>query len=227
MMTMPTIHRILATTALCLAAVACESCQQSVPVLEAALYVNDTTAWYAAENDMTNFYHVTEMPEVRESYLNDLRKSPYASDRAFGRKREQMIREMDAAAEVIHNMSQAEKEALAEVYLKEYIKSLDKHHISNARQLHDNNGYKNISNWDGMFTRAVESLPQEQQLILNTKGGARLMEGYGGYMIVRHVAFNPKMDAVLRRKALFIVDLWNECSDGENGYRSRWIRRKH
>ena len=104
---------------------------------------------------------------------------------------------------------------------------MDKHHISNARQLHDNNGYKNISNWDGMFTRAVESLPQEQQLILNTKGGARLMEGYGGYMIVRHVAFNPKMDAVLRRKALFIVDLWNECSDGENGYRSRWIRRKH
>ena len=219
--------RILASSALCLAAVGVSSCQHGCPLLEEALYVNDTTAWYAAENDMTNFYHVTEMPEVRESYLNDLSKSPYASDRAFGRKREQMIREMDAAAEVIHNMSQAAKETLAVVYLEEYIKSLDKHHISNSGQLHDNNGYKNISNWDGMFTRAVESLPQEQQLILNTKGGARLMEGYGGYMIVRHVAFNPKINASMRRKALFVVDLWNECSDGENGYRSRWIRRKH
>ena len=104
---------------------------------------------------------------------------------------------------------------------------LDKHHISNSGQRHDNNGYTNISNWDGMYTRTVGHLPREQQVILNTKGGARLMEGYGGYMIARYVAFNPKMDASTRHKALFVVDLWNECSNGENGYRSQWIRRKH
>ena len=90
--------------------------------------MNNTSEWYAAENDMTNFYDVTERPEVRDSYLNDFRQSADATTRAFGREREQIIREMDAGT---------------------------------------------------------------------------------------------------RHKALFVVDLWNECSDGENGYRSRWIRRKH
>ncbi len=37
--------------------------------------MNDTSAWYAAEKDMTNFYHVTALPSVRESYLNDFRQS--------------------------------------------------------------------------------------------------------------------------------------------------------
>lgn len=189
--------------------------------------MNNTSEWYAAENDMTNFYHVTARPEVRESYLNDFRQSADATTRAFGRAREQIIREMDAAATLISSMSQTEKEAFAITYLKEYNESLDKHHISNSGQLHDNNGYTNISNWDGMYTRTVERLPQEHQIILNTKGGAQLMEGYGGYMIARYVAFNPKMDASTWHKALFVIDLWNEYSDGENGYRSRWIRRKH
>ena len=189
--------------------------------------MNNTSEWYAAENDMTNFYHVTARPEVRERYLKDFRQSADATTRAFGRAREQIIREMDAAATLISSMSQTEKEDFAITYLKEYNESLDKHHISNSGQLHDNNGYTNISNWDGMYTRTVDRLPQEQQIILNTKGGAQLMEGYGGYMIARYVAFNPKMDASTRRKALFVIDLWDEFSDGENGYRSRWIRRKH
>ena len=224
---MPPFHRILATTALCLAAVGLSSCQQGVFLLEEALHVNNTSEWYAAENDMTNFYHVTVKPEVRESYLNYYRQSADATTRAFGREREQMIREMDAAAALISSMSQAEKEAFAITYLKEYNESLDKHHITNSGQLHANQGYTNISNWDGMHTRTVERLPQEQQIILNTKGGAQLMEGYGGYMIARYVAFNPKMDASTRHKALFVIDLSDECSDGENGYHSRWIRRKH
>lgn len=224
---MPTIPRILAICSLCLAVAGVSSCQQGVFLLEEALYVNNTSEWYAAENDMTNFYHVTARPEVRESYLNDFRQSADATTRAFGRAREQIIREMDAAATLISSMSQTEKEAFAITYLKEYNESLDKHHIGNSGQLHDNNGYTNISNRDGMYTRTVERLPQEQQIILNTKGGAQLMEGYGGYMIARYVAFNPKMDASTRRKALFVIDLWDECSDGENGYRSRWIRRKH
>ena len=226
-MRVPTIQKILSTIALCLAAVGVSSCQQGVFLLEEALYVNNTSEWYAAEKDMTNFYDVTAIPAVRESYLNDFRQSSDASTRAFGREREQIIREMDAAAALISSMSQTEKEAFAITYLKEYNESLDKHHITNSGQLHANQGYTNISNWDGMYTRTVERLPQEQQVLLNTKGGARLMEGYGGYMIARYVAFNPKINASMRRKALFVVDLWNECSDGENGYRSRWIRRKH
>ena len=224
---MLTFPRILTTTALCLVAMGVNSCQQGVSLLETTLHVKDTTVWYAAENDMTNFYDVTAIPAVRESYLNDFRQSADATTRAFSRAREQIIREMDAAATLISNMSQTEKEAFAITYLKEYNESLDKHHISNSGQLHDNNGYTNISNWDGMYTRTVERLPQEKQVILNTKGGARLMEGYGGYMLARYVAFNPKMDTRTRRKALFVIDLWDECSDGENGYRSRWIRRKH
>ena len=72
-MTMPAIHRILTSTALCLAAAGVSSCQQGVFLLEEALYVNNTSERYAAENDMTNFYHVTARPEVRESYLNDFR----------------------------------------------------------------------------------------------------------------------------------------------------------
>ena len=66
-------HKILATTALCLAAVGVSSCQQGVFLLEEALYVNNASEWYAAENDMTNFYDVTAIPAVRESYLNDFR----------------------------------------------------------------------------------------------------------------------------------------------------------
>ena len=224
---MSTFHKILPPTALSLAAMGLNSCQQGIFLLEEALYVNNTSEWYAAENDMTNFYHVTARPEVRESYLNDFRQSADASTRAFGKEREQIIREMDAAAALISSMSRTEKEAFAITYLKEYIASLDKHLISDSAQLKDNNRNKNISNWDGMYTRTVGHLPREQQVILNTKGGARLMEGYGGYMLARYVAFNPKMDASTRLKALFVIDLWNECSDGENGYRSRWIRRKH
>ena len=161
-MTTLTIHRILTTTALCLAAVGVSSCQQGVFLLEEALYVNNTTEWYAAENDMTNFYHVTAKPEVRESYLNDFRQSADATTRAFGRAREQIIREMDAAATLISSISQTEKEAFAITYLKEYNESLDKYHITNSGQLHANNGYTKISNWDGMYTRTVERLPQEQ-----------------------------------------------------------------
>lgn len=163
--------------------------------------MNNTSDWYAAEKDMTNFYHVTARLAVRESYLNDFRQSADATTRVFGREREQIIREMDAAAALISSMSQAEKEAFAITYLKEYNESLDKHHISNSGQLHDNNGYTNISNWDGMYMRTVEHLPQEHQIILNTKGGAELMEGYGGYMLARYVAFNPKINASTRRKA--------------------------
>ena len=133
--------KILATSALCLAAVGVNSCscQQGCPLLEETLYVNDTSDWYAAEKDMTNFYHVTALPSVRESYLNDYRQSADATTRAFGRAREQMIREMDAAAALISSMSQTEKEAFAITYLKEYNESLDKQHISNSGQLHDNN----------------------------------------------------------------------------------------
>ena len=58
-MLVPTIQKILSTIALCLAAVGVSSCQQGVFLLEEALYVNNTSEWYAAENDMTNFYHVT------------------------------------------------------------------------------------------------------------------------------------------------------------------------
>ena len=226
---MPPFPKILATCALCLAAVGVSSCscQQGCPLLEEALYVNDTSDWYAAEKDMTNFYHVTALPSVRESYLNDFRQSSDASSQEFGRKLESIIREMDGAASFISNMRQVAKEARALAYFEEYVASLDKHHITNSGQLHANNGYTKISNWDGMNTRTVERLPQEQQIILNTKGGAQLMEGYGGYMIARYVAFNPKMDASTRHKALFVIDLSDECSDGENGYHSRWIRRKH
>ena len=81
--------------------------------------MNDTSDWYAAEKDMTNFYHVTARPEVRESYLNDFRQSADATTRAFGREREQIIREMDAAAALISSMSQAEKEAFA-IHLDHY-----------------------------------------------------------------------------------------------------------
>ena len=111
MMTTPIFPKILATTALCLAAVGLSSCscQQGCPLLEEALYVNDTSAWYAAEKDMTNFYHVTALPSVRESYLNDFRQSSDASSQEFGRKRESMIHEMDAAASFISNIAKLKR----------------------------------------------------------------------------------------------------------------------
>lgn len=80
-----------------------------------------------------------------------------------------------------------------------------------------------IGNWDGMFTRALATLPAEQQVLLNTPGGASMMSDYGGYMVARYVAYNPDVPAETREQALFIVSLWQVWSDGEHGYRSNWL----
>lgn len=53
-----------------------------------------------------------------------------------------------------------------------------------------------------------------------------MMEGYGGYMLVRYVQQNPDMDRNTRRKAANIASLWYHLSDGCNGYRSRWLNKQ-
>ncbi len=50
------------------------------------------------------------------------------------------------------------------------------------------------------------------------------MEGYGGYLPVRYLVTNPDIPARTRRQAKRIANLWVKCSDGENGYRSNWLR---
>lgn len=183
-----------------------------------------SAAWYAADEDMTHFYSVIAHPEYRDEFLEQYEQSDNEEDREYAARFRAGCRQADAAAEVFAQMSPQEKTDFALAYVKEYTASLQKHHIATTEDFGANNRYLRIGNWDGMFTRALASLSPEQQALLNTPGGESMMSAYGGYMVARYVAYNPDVPAEIRRQALFIVSLWQVCSDGEHGYRSNWLR---
>lgn len=183
-----------------------------------------SAAWYSADEDMTHFYSVIAHPEYRDEFLEQYEQSDNKEDREYAAGFRASCRQADAAAEVFAQMSPREKTDFALAYVKEYTASLQKHHIATTEDFEDNNRYLRIGNWDGMFTRALASLSPEQQALLNTPGGESMMSAYGGYMVARYVAYNPDVPAEIRRQALFIVSLWQVCSDGEHGYRSNWLR---
>jgi hypothetical protein len=170
---------------------------------------------------MSNFYSYPAHPANRDEHARYLRNN---GSEEFARQFLKRTQQQDAAAKVFANMSPQEKTDFALAYVKEYTASLQKHHITNAEQLKKVHYPACISNWDGMFTRAVNNFPAEQQAILNTGGGVAMMEGYGGYLLARYLTRNPNIPAHTRRQAALIVQLWIECSDGENGYRSNWLR---
>lgn len=161
---------------------------------------------------MTAFYHIADMPQHRRYML------AHDDSAAFAEHRKQEWKELDAAASVIQQMSAQEKTALALVYLKEYDASLKRHHLTRLgaknRLLWDD-----ISNWDGMWSRAVATLSPERRAVLDTGGGNRLMHCYGAYLLVRYVAYDEQQPRAVRRKAKRIALLWREYADGDEGYR--------
>ena len=181
--------------------------------------------WYQAEEDMTHFYHVANLPQHRGTLIREYLSSPDAELRAFGLKRQRCVREMDDAAACMQRMSSQEKTILARVYAEEYADSLHRHGITEARELNASDDAKShdISNWDGQYTRAVATLPEPQRRLLDTDGAHHLMEGYGGYMLLRYVALNPEMPQHIRSTAFRIASLWCYTSDGELGYRGNWV----
>lgn len=202
-------------------------CLQNTPQYDASVHGRPESDWYAAENDMSHFYPVPLHPQVRHHEVNHLLQSPDALERKHGRKLQHLIQGVDAAAALLSHLSPAEKEALALAYLHEYEVSLAQHQISTAAQICDKEEYLRsgscISNWDGMLNRAVSRLTLEQQSFLHTDGGVAFMEGYGGYMLLRYVAYNPQVNAETRRKALRIASFWVDCSDGALSYRATWL----
>ena len=182
-----------------------------------------SAAWYAADEDMTHFYSVIAHPEYRDEFLEQYEQSDNEEDREYAAGFRNTCRQADAAAGVFAQMSPQEKTNFALAYVKEYTASLQKHHIDTTEDFGTGDHYLRIGNWDGTFTRALATLPAEQQVLLNTPGGASMMSDYGGYMVARYVAYNPDVPAETREQALFIVSLWQVWSDGEHGYRSNWL----
>lgn len=161
---------------------------------------------------MTVFYHVADWPQHRRIML-----AHYGSE-AFAEHRKQEWKELDAAAALIQQMSAQEKTALARVYLKEYDASLKRHHLP-RRGTKSPLLWNDISNWDGMWSRAVATLSPEHRAVLDTCGGNRLMQCYGAYLLARYLAYDEQQPRAVRRNAKRIAMLWREYADGAEGYR--------
>lgn len=161
---------------------------------------------------MTVFYHIADVPQHRGIMLAHYDSAEFAA------YRQRHWKELDAAADVIQQMSEPEKKALALAYLKEYDASLKRHHLprrgEKSRLL-----WGDISNWDGMWSRAVATLSPEHRAVLDTGGGNRLMHCYGAYLLVRYIAYDDQQPRAVRRKAERIAMLWREYADGDEGYR--------
>lgn len=201
------VRSLVALTAVVWAAGAL-SCSQT-PVVPAPAQPVD---WCHAEQTMTVFYHLADMPQHRRIML------AHYDSATFAEHRKQVWKELDAAADVMQRMSTQEKTALALVYLREYDASLKRHRLprrgTKSRLLWDD-----ISNWDGMWSRAVATLSPERRAVLDTDGGNRLMHCYGAYLLVRYVAYDEQQPLAVRRKAERIAMLWREYADGDEGYR--------
>lgn len=184
------------------------SCSQT-PAVPAPAQPAD---WYHAEQSMTAFYHIADMPQHRRYML------AHDDSAKFAEHRKQVWKELDAAADVMQRMSAQEKTALALVYLREYDASLKRHPLppsgAKSHLLWDD-----ISNWDGMWSRSVATLPPEHRAVLDTGGGNRLMHCYGAYLLVRYIAYDEQQPRAVRRKAERIAMLWREYADGAEGYR--------
>lgn len=183
------------------------SCSQT-PAVPAPVQPAD---WYHAEQSMTAFYHIADMPQHRRYML-----ATYSAK--FAEHRKQVWKELDAAADVMQRMSAQEKTALALVYLREYEASLKRHSLP-RRGAKSHLLWDDISNWDGMWSRAVATLPPEHRAVLDTGGGNRLMHCYGAYLLVRYIAYDEQQPCAVRRKAERIAMLWREYADGDEGYR--------
>ena len=182
-----------------------------------------SAAWYTADEDMARFYSVISHPAYRDEFIAQYEQSDDAEEREYAVGFRNTCRQADAAARVFEQMNSREKTDFALAYVREYTASVKKHNIRSATDLIRDNRNVRIGNWDGMFTRTIAGLSPEQQAVFSTPGGESVIHGYGGYMVARYVAYNPDVPAETRRQALFIVSLWQECSDGEHGYRSTWL----
>lgn len=205
------------------------ACSQHVPICPLS------AEWYAAETDMQNFYHAAALTGHRDDVLRQAEQSTNRASRNWARNRRRTLAQLDAAAKLLGCMSREQKEALALAYVQEYDEWLlsqgmqagDSDFIAdNIARLHDMQLYQNLSNPNNVLHRAAATLPPEQYEILATRGGQEMMEGYGGYMLVRYVQQNPDMDRNTRTKAANIASLWYHLSDGCNGYRSRWLSKQ-
>lgn len=161
---------------------------------------------------MTAFYHIADMPQHRRYML------AHDDSATFTEHRKQVWKELDAAADVMQRMSAQEKTALALVYLREYEASLKRHPLP-RRGTKSHLLWDDISNWDGMWSRAVATLSPERRAVLDTGGGNRLMHCYGAYLLVRYIAYDEQQPRAVRRKAERIAMLWREYADGAEGYR--------
>ncbi len=208
-MTMRTIPRILATTALCLAALGVNSCQ-----LPQQAVLSDPDNMERFRPIM--FYNCVPVGET----------DPYAEEK----------KAFSGATERMKQLSADEKTTLALAIVDAFDKAITPLGLNlsspdfitefaiatrnNATvKAADEAMWDDMLGWQNVLPKAMASLPIELQQKLTHEYMAGLLDCYAAFMIMRYAELNESLMATTRAKARGVVALIIFHADGENGHR--------
>lgn len=207
---MPPFHKILATTALSLAAVGVNSCQQP---RQAVLSDPDNMERFRP----IMFYNCVPVGEI----------DPYAEEK----------KAFSGATERMKLLSADEKTTLALAIVDAFDKAISPlglhlassdfiteftiaARINAAVEAEDVAMWDDMLGWQNVLPKAMATLPQELQQKLKHEDMDSLLDCYAAYMIMRYAELNDTLPATTRAKARGMVALIIAHADGEHGHRS-------
>ena len=209
-MTMPTVPRILTTTALCLATGAVlNSCRQS---RQSAVSDPDNMERFRP----IMFYNCVPVGET----------DPYAEEK----------KAFSGATTKMKQLSAAEKTTLALAIVESFDKAIaplglnlsspdfiTEYAIASrntaAVKAADEAMWDDVLGWKNVLPKATASLPHELQHKLTHEHMAGLLDCYAAFMIMRYAELNDTLPGITRAKARSVVALIIFHADGEYGHR--------